>query len=207
MPHTAQPSPPQILCPLEMISSSSWTWFYSWFDIWCCPRFLRSSHTPSSGGNSSQNIQNINFESRSDDLLCLHWFWWLLWEGKALVELLEEPSTSRIYCQCTLLSSLPILEQQNQSSASRGPLGWELLKIPLLLLNVSSLGGNTSAALCVERGIDDMWSAKKTGKKRTTEQPSEISMQISYWINWVSKNIYFGHQQKSTWPDSPLGLV
>lgn len=54
------------------------------------------------------------------------------------------------------LSSLPISEQQNQSSASCAPLGWELLQIPLVLLNVSSLGGNTAAALCNEGGVDDM---------------------------------------------------
>lgn len=55
------------------------------------------------------------------------------------------------------IAFIPALEQQNQSSASRGPSGWELLKIPLLLLNVSSLGGNAAAAaLCNEWGIDDM---------------------------------------------------
>lgn len=183
-----------------------------------CHRFFKSIQTPQLWVCALQSWweqlvaphpENINSERRrSDDLFWLYWFWWLSWEEKALVRLLEEPSTLRISCQCTSLSSLPVLEQRNQSSASCCPWGWELLKIPLLLLNVSSLGGNTAAALCNEWGIDvkckKNWGGKKKG--RTTEQPSEMSMQISYWINRVEEKYMFWPSAEkhvawfSSWP-------
>lgn len=67
-----------------------WTRCYSWFGIWGSVTGSWRASTPpwvlsGVGGNNSQLlIQNINLEGRrGDDLFCLHWFWWLSWEGKA----------------------------------------------------------------------------------------------------------------------------